>query len=117
MATKGTDLSGKLYAARRSADHHYTAIRQETGVPKLQRREAVHLRRQTGTERWDRGKVASSTRYHKVAAAPWAAAGREFVASIQLPRPSHARSNLDRDSRELGIALQKVDDLRHRHEA
>src|SRR5262249_10384965 len=111
------DLAGKLHATRRGPDDHHAAIRQAIGIPVLRGREAGHPGGQSGTEWWDRRKVASATCYHELAAAPWTLTGRDLVASILRPYSRHASSSNDWNERKFGISLQEADDFWHRHEA
>src|SRR6185312_1347842 len=97
----GLDLPGELNAAGRGAHDHHAAIWQESGVPVLQRREAGDPGRQSRTERWDRGEVASSARYHKLAATPRTLAGRKLVTFILSSHSHNARSRRDRGVRKL----------------
>ena len=115
-ATRCLDFPGKLNAARRGADDHHAAIGQKTRVPVLQRRETRQLAGQTGTQRWHRGDVAGPARNHQHTAAPGPLTGRDIVAFLHLPHPHHPCSRRDWSARELGIPLQKLDDLEHSHE-
>ena len=73
-ATRGLDLPGELNATRRGADDHHAAIRQKTGVPVLQGREARHLAaadRHSAMERRRRCRRRSRSPACGTATVPW----------------------------------------------
>jgi beta-glucosidase len=109
------DFPRELDATRRCTDDHHAPVRQDTWIPVLQGSEARHIRRQTGAGRWDRGNIASSGRYHQLAAAPRPVVGFDLETSILLPDLRDVRSRPDRCAKKVGISLQEADDLRHRH--
>ena len=76
-------------------------MRQDAWIPVLQGSEARHIRRQTGAGRWDRGNIASSGRYHQLAAAPRPVVGFDLETSILLPDLRDARSRPDRSAQKV----------------